>query len=68
MVENLQAKAVECMTWRQFVDRINMLIESAAIDQDTPIWYVDVTMPQAEGLDEPEVSLDETLGLCITNH
>lgn len=60
------------MTWNQFKQHIDLLLEQKGISQDEEIWYIDVSHPRAQvigvedSLNSPSVSKDDVLGIGIS--
>lgn len=59
------------MTWKQFKAHIDKQLSEQGINEDTPIWYIDVSFPCMPSEDNqrnykvPIISIDEDSGMAI---
>jgi len=57
-----------CMTWKQFKDGVDKQMQEKGISEDTEIWYIDFSFPDADGFEKENMGVFygvDDLGLVI---
>ena len=51
------------ITWKRFREQVEAALDAKSISQDTPIWYIDISLPLVD--EDFSISFEEGLGLSI---
>ncbi len=62
------------MTWNEFKQHIDILLDKKGISRDSHIWYIDVSFPEVDEIGKedydntncPTVEIDHDSGIIIT--
>ena len=55
------------MTWSEFRDEVDRILREKGISEDIPIWYIDISWPDAGDIkaERMGVFFDSNHGICV---